>query len=82
MALSDEAKNRLFIALTDRTLADEVSDAIDAAGADVSAHVADTAGAHAASAISVADAGAVFTGTTVEAVLAELEARVEALETP
>ena len=45
-----------------------------AAGGDVAAHLADAADAHDASAISVLDAAANFTGTDVEAVLAELAA--------
>ena len=43
-------------------------------------HLADTSDAHDASAISVADSGEVFEGTNVEAVLAELEARIAVLE--
>jgi hypothetical protein len=40
--------------------------------AELDAHTGDTSDAHDASAISVADAGAIFTGADVEAVLAEL----------
>lgn len=43
-------------------------------------HIDDASAAHAASAISVADAGTVFTATDVEGVLAELEARIALLE--
>ncbi len=57
-----------------------VQDAIVELDGSLTDHIGDTADAHDASAISVADAGNVFTGTTVEAVLAELEARVAALE--
>jgi len=39
---------------------------------ELDAHINDTSAAHAASAVSVADAGGYFTGTDVEAVLAEL----------
>lgn len=42
------------------------------------AHVADASGAHAASAISVADAGALYTATDVEAALAEVKAIADA----
>lgn len=44
----------------------------------VSDHVVDTSAAHAASAISVADSAANFTGTDVEAVLAELQDNIDA----
>lgn len=61
---------------TTATLAVTVGDAsIDldvSVGGDVAEHIADTVGAHAASAISVADAGGYFSGTTVETVLAEI----------
>jgi hypothetical protein len=40
--------------------------------ADVATHIADDTGAHAAAAISIADAGSIITGTTVEAALAEI----------
>lgn len=40
---------------------------------DVSTHIADTTGAHAASAISVADAGDLLTAANVEAALAEIQ---------
>lgn len=48
-----------------------------AAATDLTAHIDDTADAHDASAISVADAGANFTGTDVEAVLAELQDNID-----
>ena len=44
--------------------------------ADVATHIADTSGAHAASAISIADAGTFTAETTVEAALQEIYARV------
>lgn len=44
------------------------------AGGDISAHTGDTTDAHDASAISVADAGGLYTGTDVEAALAEIGA--------
>lgn len=43
-------------------------------------HLTDTTDAHDASAISVTDAGDVFTGTNVQTILVELEARIAALE--
>jgi hypothetical protein len=43
-------------------------------GGDVTGHIADTVGAHAASAISVADAGGYFVGDDVEGVLQEIAA--------
>lgn len=46
----------------------------DATAGDLAAHLADTADAHDASAISVADAGGLLTATEVEAALAELAA--------
>lgn len=46
------------------------------------AHLADTSDAHDASAISVLDTGAFFTGTDVEAVLAELYAAIAAAGIP
>lgn len=46
--------------------------------ADLAAHLADTTDAHDASAISVLDTGGSFTGTDVEAVLAELYAAIGA----
>ena len=49
------------------------------AGGDVSAHLADTSDAHDASAVSVADAGDLFTGADAEAVLAEIQANINAL---
>lgn len=48
--------------------------------ADVATHISDTSGAHAASAISILDAAGHTSETTVEAALAELYTRVEALE--
>jgi hypothetical protein len=45
-----------------------------AAGGDISAHTGDTTDAHDASAISIVDSGAYFTGTEVEAALQELGA--------
>lgn len=45
-----------------------------AAGGDISAHLADTTDAHDASAVSIVDTGAYFTGTDVEAALQELGA--------
>jgi hypothetical protein len=53
-----------------------VETAYAAASTDLAAHLADTADAHDASAISVLDTGAVFTGTDVETVLAELQAAI------
>jgi|GEM_PF-6332112 len=50
----------------------EVEGALQEAGADLAAHLADTVDAHDASAISVADAGGYYTGTNVETVLAEI----------
>jgi len=44
------------------------------AGGDIAAHLADTDDAHDASAVSIVDAGAHFTGTEVEAALQELAA--------
>lgn len=44
---------------------------------DLSAHTGDTSDAHDASAISVLDTGANFTGTDVEAVLAELQDNID-----
>lgn len=52
--------------------ATDVQAAIVEDAADLAAHIADPADAHDASAISVADAGGFYTGTDVEAVLAEL----------
>lgn len=52
--------------------------AYGAAGTDLAAHIADTADAHDASAISVLDTLGSFTGTDVEAVLAELYAAIGA----
>jgi hypothetical protein len=46
--------------------------------ADLTAHTGDTSDAHDASAISVLDTGGNFTGTDVEAVLAELDASISA----
>lgn len=48
---------------------------------DYAAHVADTEGAHAASAISIADAGNKFTATEVEAALAEVKTLADAAAT-
>lgn len=52
--------------------------AVTTAGGDVSAHTGDTSDAHDASAISVLDTAANFTGTDVEAVLAELQDNIDA----
>lgn len=49
-----------------------VETAYAAAGTDLAAHIADTADAHDASAVSVLDTAAVFTATDVEAALKEL----------
>lgn len=46
---------------------------------DATAHIADATDAHDASAISVLDSGANFTGTDVEAVLAELQDNIDAI---
>jgi hypothetical protein len=51
--------------------------AVTALGGDVSAHTGDTSDAHDASAISVLDTAANFTGTDVEAVLAELQDNID-----
>lgn len=53
---------------------EEVSGDADAAGSGLAAHLADATDAHDASAISVADSGGNYTGTDVEAVLAEIAA--------
>lgn len=55
-----------------------IYNAINAEAANIAAHVADTEDAHDASAISVADTGGNFTGTNVEAVLAELHVDITA----
>ena len=47
------------------------------AAGDATAHIADSSDAHDASAISVLDSGANFTGTDVEAVLAELQDNID-----
>lgn len=47
--------------------------------ADVATHIADGTGAHAASAISIADSGLLITGTTAEAALAELAVKCPVL---
>lgn len=52
----------------------DVTDIVGLSESDASAHIADATDAHDASAISVLDAAANFTGTDVEAVLAELAA--------
>jgi hypothetical protein len=60
--------------------ADEISIAgLDGTSVELAAHLADTADAHDASAISIADAGGDFTATDVEGALAELQADAEAL---
>lgn len=55
-----------------------IYNAINAEAAAIAAHIADTADAHDASAISVADTGENFTGTNVESVLAELHVDITA----
>lgn len=78
MALSAEAKNRLFIATTSKVVGDEISAAIDAdasATADMTAHLTDTVDAHDASAISNVAAGS-LAATTVQGALDELQTDV------
>jgi hypothetical protein len=73
MALSDEARKRLVIALTDSTVGAEVADAVDAGqDEDVLADLASTATGVGASMIGIEDAGTLLTATDVEAALAEL----------
>lgn len=57
---------------TGTVAATTVQAAIAEVSGDVTDHLADTADAHDASAVSVADAGGYYTGTNVETVLAEL----------
>jgi hypothetical protein len=54
-----------------------IYNAINAEAANIAAHVADTEDAHDASAISVLDTAENFTGTNVEAVLAEVQADLD-----
>lgn len=60
------------------TSAFDSAGAASAVDADLDAHIADSSAAHAASAISIADAGNDFTATDVEGALAELQADHEA----
>jgi hypothetical protein len=78
MALSDDARNRLFIAITDQTVADEVCDAIDT-GQDGTVDItveelAGTSTGEGASLVGIEDADTLFTATDVEAALAEVKA--------
>lgn len=58
---------------------DHIEEGIQDAHDAIDAHLADTADAHDASAISVLDTAANFTGTDVEAVLAELQDNIDGL---
>lgn len=71
MALSTEARNRLFIATTDKTIGNEIADAINNGTGVNMTDLASTANAKGASLIGVEDAGGFFTATTVEASLVE-----------
>lgn len=52
---------------------------IDAVSDDLAAHLADTSGAHAATAISIVDSGGNYAGTNVETVLAEVAGLITGL---
>lgn len=71
MALSDEARNRLFIATTDLVIGNEIADAVDAGTGVNMTDLASTASGKGASLVGIQDSGAYFTSTTVEGALAE-----------
>lgn len=75
MALSEKAKDRIFIAVTDRLIGDEISQAIDAA--DLSSTAIGSSGA---SKVGVADEGEWILGpATLEASLEQLGSTLSAV---
>jgi hypothetical protein len=80
MALSDAARNRLFIATTDQTIGDEIADAIDAGDGSQPTALASTANGDGAALVGVEDSAGYLTATTVEAALAEILAKYVPLE--
>lgn len=62
------------------TVTAQTVDTVTALSTQITDHIADTSDAHDASAISVTDEGDVFTGTNVQTILEELEARIKAVE--
>lgn len=73
----DADYRRVFLGEDGALHAKDSSGTVTALGGDVSAHTGDTSDAHDASAISVLDTAANFTGTDVEAVLAELQDNID-----
>lgn len=71
MALSDKAKERLFIATTDKGVGDEISAAINAGDGSQPLALASTANGAGASLIGIEDSGSFYAAATVEAALAE-----------
>jgi hypothetical protein len=63
------------------TLINQSEGQYDASKVDLDAHIADTTGAHTASAISIADAGLYFTATDVEGAMSEIGSSVNSGKT-
>jgi hypothetical protein len=72
MALSTDARNRLFIATTSKTVGDEIADAIGAGDGSSPTNLASTANGKGASLVGIEDAAALLTATNVETALLEL----------
>jgi len=70
MSLSDKARKYLWWALTDKVLATELADAVDANA--TSATLASTAASAGASLVGIQDSAGKITATTVEGALAEI----------
>lgn len=80
--LSDEARNRLFIATTDKDIGTEIADLIDAGAGGLvevtAVDLASTANGDGASLVGVEDAGGYYTAANVEAALAEVKVIADA----